>query len=257
MDKIQRQREHFNRVAGRYRSARKDTNHLLLKSLIWSDFLEPHSKLKKQGLSVLEAMCGFADGKSIIETALEISTDYSGFDYSDEVIATLKNDQPEIKVFHADAGSVELTKEYDLILLLGGLHHVPHIAEDVVARLAKAIKPGGYFINLEPTNGNALFSWIRRKIYQRNSLFDEKTERAFDVLELESFFTGAGLRSIDTTYPGLSAYVLYYNPDAFPWLNLGGEWMVKSAFRLDTLFSRNIVGRKLSFATLSLWQKDL
>ena len=257
MDKIQRQREHFNEVADRYHNARQGANHLLLKSLIWSNFLGRHPELKKDGLNVLEAMCGFADGKKILETTLGVKTNYSGFDYSDEVLETLKKDQPELKVFHADDGVVELEEEYDLIILLGGLHHVPHIASDVVKRLSKAIKPGGYFINLEPTSGNPLFSWIRERIYNRNSLFDEQTERAFKVGELLGFFADAGLKEVDVTYPGLSSYVLYYNPDAFPFLNLGGAGMVKATFNLDRAFMRSSIGRMFSFATLSLWQKPV
>lgn len=255
MDKNQHQREHFNKVAMGYRNARRNSNHLLLKSLIWSEFLQPQTQLKKEGLSVLEAMCGFADGKDIIETTFAININYSGFDYSDTVVAAIKEEQPDIDIFHADVGKVELTKKYDVIILLGGLHHVPHIAADVVARLSKAIKPGGYFINLEPTNGNRVFGWIRNKIYQQNTLFDEKTERAFEVSELMSFFTEDKLELVDIIYPGLSSYVLYYNPDAFPYLNFGGARMVEAAFKFDKLFWRNAIGRVFSFATLSLWKK--
>ena len=256
MDKIQQQREHFNTVADRYRNARSHSNHLLLKDLIWSNFLGPHAELKRDGMKVLEAMCGFGDGKKILEQVLAIKVDYEGFDYSDEVLETLKSEQPDLKVFHADAGTVELEDaSYDLIILLGGLHHVPHIAKEVTARLCKAIKPGGYFINLEPTNGNPVFKAVRNRIYDKNSLFDEETERAFDVEELFDFFESAGMQAKDITYPGLSAYVLYYNPDAFPALNLGGSRMVKTMFKLDRLFMRNAIGRIFSFATLSLWQK--
>lgn len=256
MDKIQQQREHFNKVADRYREARTHGNHLLLKELIWSSFLDPHKDLGKDKPSVLEAMCGFGDGKKILETTLNVEIDYEGFDYSDEVLETLKVEQPQLKVFHADAGSVELQENhYDIIILLGGLHHVPHIAKPVVDRLCKAIKPGGHFINLEPTHGNPLFKAIRDRIYDNNSLFDEETERAFDVHELFDFFESAGMEPKDITYPGLSAYVLYYNPDAFPLLNRGGKGLVKFLFALDRLFMRNKVGRFFSFATLSLWQK--
>lgn len=255
MDKIQRQREHFNSVSERYHDARQHPNHLLLKELIWSSFLGPHNELKKDNLNVLEAMCGFADGKRILESILGINVKYSGFDYSDDVLTTLKEEQPELNVFHADAGAVELTEQYDVIILLGGLHHVPHIAKQVVERLSKAIKPGGYFINLEPTSGNPLFTMIRDRIYKKNSLFDEETERAFDVKELLDFFTSAGMEAKDITYPGLLSYIMYYNPDAFPFLNIGGAPMVKTTFGLDRLFIRNVIGRTFSFATLSLWQK--
>jgi hypothetical protein len=122
--------------------------------------------------------------------------------------------------------------------------------------LTSALRRGGYFINLEPTNGNSIARMVRERIYERNSLFDEKTERAFDVDTLFSFFQNAGLSLSKVMYPGLLSYVLYYNPDAFPSLNLGGERCVRAAFAADRLFFRTALGRILSFATLTAWRKE-
>ena len=49
--------------------------------------------------------------------------------------------------------------------------------------------------------------------------------------------------------------MLYYNPDAFGWLNRGGAGLVRACFLMDRPFMRGHIGRKLSFATLSLWRK--
>lgn len=124
-------------------------------------------------------------------------------------------------------------------------------------RLSGAIRPGGFFINLEPTNGNRLFQEIRDRIYSRNSLFDEETERAFSVDALLSMFRKAGLEQVDVTFPGLAACILYYNPDAFPWLNVGGEGMVRATYGMDRVLLRRKLGRILSFATLRLWRRPL
>jgi SAM-dependent methyltransferase len=254
-NKTERQREHFNTIADTYFNARRHSNHLLLKSLMWSDFLGDQELLRRDGLKVLEAMCGYADGKSILEDTLNINVEYSGFDYSDEIVNHLKNEEPSLNIFHADAGTVNLEKSYDLIVLLGGLHHVPHMATDVINRMVGAIKKGGFFLNLEPTSGNWLFTKIRERIYARNSLFDEETEKAFDVNDLLNMFQSAGLEKVDIAHPGLLSYILYYNPDAFPALNIGGERCVRTAFGLDKMFLRNRIGKALSFATLSLWRK--
>lgn len=257
MDKVEQQREHFNSVADRYREARQHPNHLHLKSLIWSNFLKPHAELFDNKHDVLEAMCGFADGKHLLETHLNKKFNYSGFDYSDEVVQQLKECDSTIKVFHGDINVINLTEDFEIIIILGGLHHVPHIAKKSVARLSEALKPGGLFINLEPTSGNPIFTWVRDRIYKKNDLFDEETERAFSVNELCSFFEASGLKKIDAVYPGLLAYIMYYNPDAFPLLNVGGIRMVNTTFTFDRLFLRNFIGKALSFATLSLWQKPL
>jgi SAM-dependent methyltransferase len=140
-------------------------------------------------------------------------------------------------------------------MLLGGLHHVPDAAPKVVRRLARALKANGILISFEPTFGNPLTRKVRERIYARNSLFDATTERSFAVEELLRMFDEAGLEPVDILFPGLLSYVLYYNPDAFPRLNVGGPRMVRLTFALDRLLFRSTLGRWLSFATLSIWRR--
>ena len=254
-DEVARQTAHFDSVAETYRTSRQHRNHLTLKDLMWREFLGDKDALRRGGMAVLEPMCGFADGRDILARHLGIDFDYSGFDYSSAVVDSLKQSSPDISVSRQDVTRFEAERQYDMVILLGGLHHVPHAAADVVGRLARAIKPGGYFISLEPTDGNALFTWVRRWIYRRNALFDEGTERSFTLGEYYGMFEAAGLHHVDSFFPGLLAYVLYYNPDAFPWLNVGGEGLVRAVWRLERPFRRNGIGRRLSFATLGLWQR--
>lgn len=256
-DKIERQQAHFDGIADDYYAARRDGNHLLLKELMWHDFLAHHGELRRDGLRVLEAMCGFGDGKAILETALDIKVNYTGFDFSNAVVAKMRDTRPELNIHQADVTVYEPRDQFDLVVLLGGLHHVHHAAAEAVRRISGAVRPGGYLLNFEPTDGNPLFRWVRERIYQRNELFDAQTERGFAVSELFALFEEAGLECADVVYPGLSSYVLYYNPDAFPSLNLGGARAVKTSFALDQLFIRNFIGRFFSFATLSLWRRPL
>ena len=254
-DKTEQQREHFNRIAATYREARRDANHLLLKELIWAEAFRDDPVPSRPGLKVLEAMCGFGEGRQILESQLRVPVDYVGFDYSDDVVAALQRDRPDLKIVQADATRFATDERYDVVILIGGLHHVPDAASEVVRRLAAALEPGGSFISLEPTHGNTLFRMVRESIYRRNALFDRETERAFAVEDLAGMFEAAGLTCVRMLWPGLLSYVLYYNPDAFPWLNVGGARTVRLAFALDRPFMRSPIGRALSFATLSLWRK--
>lgn len=256
MTKIERQRAHFDSIAAEYYEARRNSNHVLLKSLIWKEFFSRWPGPRRADLEVLEAMCGFAEGKDIIEAGLGVPIRYTGFDYSNEVVARSQKTRPELQITCADVTTFTTTKQYDVIMLLGGLHHVPDAAGDVVVRLATALKPGGYFISLEPTHGNLVFRLIRQTIYRRNALFDSETEQAFVTDRLFALFENAGLTLVDTMYPGLLSYVLYYNPDAFPLLNRGGERVVRAAFGVDRPLMRTGIGKILSFATLTLWQKS-
>ena len=252
---LERQRTHFNSIAGRYRSARLGANHRALKSLMWSDFLRDKVELKRPGLSVLDAMCGYADAYAIVREHLSSDFDYSGFDYSDEVVALVRHENPGLRIEHADVTRFSPARTYDLVIVLGGLHHIRHAAADTVKRLAGAIRPGGWFLSLEPTHGNRLFGTLRKAIYRRNPLFDAATEQDFAVGELMAMFEAAGLDLVDVMYPGLLSYVLYYNPDAFPQLNVGSTRTVRFLFSIERPLMRSVVGRVLSFATLSLWRR--
>jgi SAM-dependent methyltransferase len=252
---IERQKAHFDRIVGTYRAARRDANHVLLKNLMWSDFLAGKALPGRDRPRVLEAMCGFAEGKDILERHLGIDIDYTGFDYSDAVIGYLRRARPDLRVFQRDVTAFQADEPCDVVVLLGGLHHVPEHARDAVARLAAGLTPSGLFLSLEPTHGNPVFKRIREHIYKRNALFDETTERAFSVPELFGLFEAAGLDLVDAVHPGPMSYVLYYNPDAFPALNRGGQGVVRALYALDRCLARTRPGRALSFATLSLWRK--
>ena len=252
---VERQRAHFNSVADRYRKARTAANHLILKDLIWSDML---SDLGYNGrrIKVLEPMCGMGEGFEILSRYVTSDVSYSGFDYSEEMVDSLKTKVPSANVWHADATTFKPERDaYDVIILIGGLHHTPGFAGAIVKSLSQGLRSEGLFINFEPTHGNALFRGVREYIYRSNSLFDSQTERAFAVEELLGFFSDAGLNLTKIRFPGLISYVLYYNPDAFPALNFLGGRMVKATFAVDRLFYTNSIGRFLSFATLSIWRK--
>ncbi|GAB5506737.1 MAG: hypothetical protein Rhirs2KO_19000 [Rhizobiaceae bacterium] len=256
MNLLDRQREHFNTVAEQYRTAREGANHLLLKHLIWNEALGGIDRFRGKKTRVLEALCGFADGRELPGKYLGTEIDYEGYDFSDEVVREMNEEHPDIKVWQADATTFVPEEEgYDIIVIVGGIHHVPDHAKQVVTNHARGLKKGGLFINFEPTFGNPVQRAVREGIYSRNEMFDDVTERSFAVGELFDMFTSAGLKPVKKLYPGLLSYILFYNPEAFPGLNLGGEYMVKAAFGIDRLFMSNFVGRTFSFATLSVWER--
>jgi len=254
-DDTLKQREHFESVSDRYFAARQGANHLLLKRLLWDYFLAGKRGILSAGADVLEPMCGYSDGKSILESHFPVSFQYSGFDYSRPLIDKARERFPEARIFVADALKFDEEQSCDMIILIGGLHHVYRYTDEVLSRLFRALRPGGHFINLEPTHNNPLFRRIRERVYKKNSLFDAETERAYELSDLNASYRRAGFKIIDQIYPGLLSYVLYYNPDAFPKLNLGGEWSVRAAFSIDRRFFRGFLGRYFSFATLTLLSK--
>ncbi|OPY94261.1 hypothetical protein A5906_15060 [Bradyrhizobium sacchari] len=255
-DLVERQREHFNSIAGRYQSARRGDNHLHLKHRLWDDVFSDLVDFRDKQIDVLEPMCGFCDGLDILSHHLSKNLTYKGFDYSDAVVETVRRQRPGIDVSQADATKYRAPDNaFDVIILIGGLHHTPSNAAQIVANLVPTLRQGGIFVSFEPTHGNPIFRKVREQIYRKNSLFDEETEQAFPVHALIQLFKATGLKSRKVLYPGLVSYVLYYNPDAFPGLNVGGRRLVDATYAFDKLFYTNLVGRALSFATLSVWTK--
>jgi SAM-dependent methyltransferase len=181
---------------------------------------------------------------------------YQGFDYSENMVQIARRANPDVSIDHGDVTKYRPQGEpNDLIILIGGLHHVFSRARDVVARLAAGLRRGGYFLSFEPTHDNWVARRVRQRIYQSNAIFDADTEQGFEYRELKAHFEACGFELVDEVFPGLLAYVLYYNPDAFPLLNIGGTSVVKWSFAIDRVFWANAVGRKLSFATIGLWRR--
>jgi SAM-dependent methyltransferase len=253
---IEQQREHFDSIANRYRLARQNFRHQLLKKEIWDKALENVHFPEKNTLRVLDAMCGYLDGYQILSSHTTCALDYHAFDYSGAVVECSLKNFPQLRVWQEDVTKYRSDQQYDVIIVLGGLHHVHAHASNVVERLGESLSPSGLFISLEPTHDNLFFRFVREHIYKKNILFDENSERAFSTTELDSMFFKSGLHPISKIYPGLLAYVLWYNPDAFPLLNRGSRCVVKGILKLEKWLWKTELARMLSFATLSIYQKD-
>lgn len=53
-------------------------------------------------------------------------------------------------------------------------------------------------------------------------------------------------------YPGLLGYVLFYNPDAFPFLNKGGPKVSNLLCKIDIFLGKTFVGKMFSFNTFTI-----
>lgn len=252
---IEQQRAHFNSIAEKYFSARNHPNHLLLKNLIWKSFFDRHPDLQRTVRSVMEPMCGMAEGFEILKKNTNSTFSYFGFDYSEAMVEIARKDKPALRVEWGNVTTFKSPIEpVDLIILIGGLHHVYSKTQEAIENLTHSLKPGGYFLNFEPTHNNWIARRARKNIYEKNDLFDNDTEQGFERDQLLDHFRKAGYGLVDEVSPGLASYVMYYNPDAFPFLNIGGPSLVKALFTIDKLFWANWIGKKMSFATITLWK---
>ena len=251
------QRIQFNNMSEGYSNAVDNIKAKYFRWLVYKEFFRNTSFQKtienSQKLSVLEAMCGIGSGRMVLESVFgSIDIDYDGFDYSDEIIKIAKKKNPEYHFFQQDINDFSTDKEYDIILLLSGLHHVPDNAGQVMKNLQKYLKPGGYFISIEPTFNNKVAQFICNRVYKHSKFYDYKTERRFSLEELNCFFSEAGYSIEKQIYPGLFAYLLwFFNP--YPWLlKIGNMNTVKFLYRMEHRLYSNWFGRKFSIATFTI-----
>ena len=92
------------------------------------------------------------------------------------------------------------------------------------------------FIDIEPTSDFVLIEKIRDYIYKRNDIFNYETEKGFKMNQLNKLYNSNGLNIANQDYFGYRCCVLYYNPDAFPYLNKFGKDLLKTLFKFEKLF---------------------
>ncbi len=254
-DDLTQQKESFNDRAENYYMSRNGDKQLLLRNLLYKELLKDINICKKK-IMVLEPMCGYGEGKRILENLFGSAISYEGFDYSDEIVKyAAKYHRGGVNIYVQDVTTFSTDKKYDIIIILGGLHHVPAYSAEVVRNMSGLLNKDGIFINVEPTYNNKIFKYLLAYIYKKNKNFDEKTERRFSLNELNDIYLSNGLKIKRQMYPGLLAYLLWNNPNAFPLLNKGSTRLVKIVFHLDKLFMHNRIGKWLSVATFSVLKK--
>lgn len=113
------QRECFNRRAENYYRTRNGDKQLLLRDLMYGELLKD-VKIEKEKILVLEPMCGYGEGKRILETHFGNRICYEGFDYSDEIVKYAKEYLGDINVYVQDVTTFSSNKKYDVIIIMGG-----------------------------------------------------------------------------------------------------------------------------------------
>ena len=115
------------------------------------------------GKTVLEAMCGSGQTTSFL---LSKGATVTGLDVSEESIASFRARWPSCRAIRASVLESNLESEaFDLIVVVGGLHHLhPHISAAIV-EFRRLLKPAGFFCFVEPHRGS-LPDWVRRRWYR-------------------------------------------------------------------------------------------
>lgn len=254
MGKLEKQREHFNTIAEEYFLARRGERQKFLHYMLYKELFRGIA-IREGRIKVLEPMCGFGEGKEILQKFFKNEMEYEGFDYSEEIVRYAKELNPEINIYVQDVTTFKSDNKYDIIILIGGLHHVPDYSGGVLDNCYSLLEENGLLINIEPTYNNFVYKKICEFIYKKNPVFDEETERRFSLKEINELYRSSKLEVVRQIYPGLLAYLLWYNPDAFPILNKGKLSTVKRVFNIDRHLMYTKFGKKCSVATFTILKK--
>lgn len=121
---------------------------------------------------------------------------YTGIDHSGKLIdiARSRHQGAGVQFVHADLMRFDPEESFDLVLMIGVLHHL----EDIPAAVRKVralLKPGGYFVVNEPQPANPLISllrWIRKRVDPGYS----RDQRELPRHEIEVVFRQMGFADI-------------------------------------------------------------
>jgi SAM-dependent methyltransferase len=241
------QKAHYDVLIDRYERHATDSWTRRYRRLFIDEPLLEGIELK--GSSVLEAMCGSGHSTALL---LERGAHVTGLDVSREAISLFKRKWP-----HCDAvvGSIldELLQpeSFDVVVVVGGLHHVHPEVDEAVLHIWKLLKPGGFFCFSEP-HTSSLIDHARKLWYDRDPLF-ESNERAIDIAALRKTNENR-FEIVQEKYFGNVAHTLVLNSMVLRvprWLK---RLYARPAMWLEKLLNP-VLGRRLSCSVSCQWRR--
>lgn len=113
------QKEAFNNRAKQYYITRNGEKQILLRDLLFRELFRNIS-INKKKIMVLEPMCGYGEGKRIIEKYFDNEICYEGFDYSEEIVKYAEAYVENANIYVQDVTTFSTDKKYDVIIIMGG-----------------------------------------------------------------------------------------------------------------------------------------
>ena len=201
------------------------------------------------GMSVLEAMCG---GGQATNYLMERKAHVTGLDISPRQTANFLKRHPNASVLCGSILRSGIASEtFDLVSVVGGIHHMPPNVSECIEEIHRILKRGGYFCFMEP-HSEAVIDRVRRAWYKRDPLF-AKNEEAINMSELHRTFEDR-FEFRHEHFRGNFGYLFVLNSMVFrvplPLKPLYSPAMIA----LERVFNR-IGGRALSCFVVAQWQK--
>lgn len=150
-------------------------------------------------IDILEVGCGAGYSAEYLRGYYQ---SFTGIDYSSNLIDYARSviNYPDVAFHTADLYQFKSNKKFDVIVMIGVLHHMPDVIEALKVSLG-LLKPGGYIVTNEPQSANFLIGLLRKiRAKSDQSYSDEQDE--FQEKQIIAFYQEAGFIDIKTHAQG-------------------------------------------------------
>jgi ubiquinone/menaquinone biosynthesis C-methylase UbiE len=146
-----------------------------------------------------------------------------------------------------------------VVMVQGGLHHVRAFLSEVLAEVARVLRPHGVLIAAEPANDHWLTRRIRHWQYSRSrALGNDPDEGGFTEPELREALAQHGLRLERYRFSGFVAYPLMGNTDLVPLLaRIRSRALGRALLALDWFLEHIPFLRRMAWTSIFRAIKDL
>lgn len=199
------------------------------------------------GADVLEAMCGSGQATGFL---LEQQARVTGLDIAEPSIASFGARWPGARGICASILESGLPgASFDVVLVIGGLHHLHPDLDRGVREIARLLRPGGHFLFVEPHAGS--LPDVARKVWYKLDRFFAENEASVDV---ERMFGAheALFQKVDERYFGTIAYMLVFHAMLFRIPAGMKAYYAAPLFRLERLL-RPLESKRLSCLVAGHW----
>jgi trans-aconitate methyltransferase len=175
------------------------------------------------GERILDLGCG--TGHLTVQLAA-VGVQVVGIDLSQEMIAEAVKAYPALHFEVGDARSLEAVEAFDAVFSNAALHWIKE-AEQVVCRIARALKPGGRFVAEFGGKGN--IKEIRRALQEASGIGEADADTPWYFPSVSEYTTLLEKHGLEVTFA-----TLFYRPTALQgeegmrdWIRMFGGYFLK------------------------------
>ena len=246
---------HFDQILDEYRSQyhSRGATHYKHK-LIYSKIVPLIREKYPNGCDILEVACGSGENSFLLMKLLGDNYRFSGVDISGESVVAFNQlmgiGSAEIKNFMKSEDS--WSSQFEVVLIMGGLHHMVKGLDVVFENINSAVKPRGILLFVEP---NARFmDVVRRWWYRHDRFFEEEHESALDERFLFNKY-GGGWTQGYVNYFGFIGFFVILQSMILRTPKFLSRLLFRPLTQLDILCS-NIFPRGWLAAYICSWEKQ-